>query len=128
MRKFHWSAGVLSLCLVSAAWAEQGAHEYHHHQQQHHQQHHQQHRQSTAGHDAAHAAMAEGEVLEVDRTTRRITLQHGDLPHLGMGPMSMTFRVQDDALLERIKVGDKVRFSAARVGGVMSVTAIEAIE
>ena len=116
-KKFYWSTGVLSLCLASAAWAEQGAHHHHHH-----------HHQATAGHAAAETATAEGEVLKVDRKTRRITLKHGDLPHLGMGPMTMAFRVKDEAMLQHVKAGDKVRFNAARVNGAVTITTIEAID
>lgn len=113
MRKFLW-AGVLSVGLVATAWAEHGAHQHHH--------------QATAGDAAAQAAMTEGEVLKIDHKTRRITLKHGDLPHLGMGPMTMAFRVQDAAMLERVKAGDKVRFNAARVDGAVTITVIETIE
>jgi Cu(I)/Ag(I) efflux system periplasmic protein CusF len=39
--------------------------------------------------------------------------------------MTMIFRVQDPAMLKRVKVGDKVRFDADRVNGQITVTKIE---
>lgn len=114
MRHF-FLAGALSVCLatVSAAWAQHGAHDQLH---------------AADARSATQTATAEGEVRKVDRATRRITLKHGELPGLGMGPMTMAFRIQDPAMLDRVKPGDKVRFSAARVGGAVTITAIEAVE
>jgi Cu(I)/Ag(I) efflux system periplasmic protein CusF len=34
----------------------------------------------------------------------------------------MVFRVKDPVMLDSVKVGDKVRFSAERVGGALTVT------
>ncbi len=42
-----------------------------------------------------------------------------------MPPMTMVFRVKDPAMLERLKAGDKIRFSADNVGGALTVTHIE---
>jgi Cu(I)/Ag(I) efflux system protein CusF len=70
-------------------------------------------------------AMAEGEVRRVDRDAQKITLRHGPLPNLGMSEgMTMVFRVTDPTMLEDVKAGDKVRFSAERVGGQYTVTEI----
>jgi Cu(I)/Ag(I) efflux system protein CusF len=38
--------------------------------------------------------------------------------------MTMVFRVGSPALLERVAVGDRVKFDAAKVGGNYTVTAI----
>lgn len=84
--------------------------------------------QSPGGH-AAHggdpAELVDGVVLSVDRSAGRITLSHGPLPSLGMGPMTMGFQAADPAVLERIRPGDKVRFAADVVGGRFTVTRIE---
>jgi Cu/Ag efflux protein CusF len=74
---------------------------------------------------AATAALTEGEVRKVDRTARTITLKHGAIPNIGMTPMTMQFRAADPAMLDRVKVGDKVRFTADKVGGDYVVTRIE---
>ena len=64
-------------------------------------------------------------VLAVDRSANNVTLSHGAIPNLGMGPMTMGFRAADPAMLERIKPGDKVRFEADVVGERFTVTRIE---
>jgi Cu/Ag efflux protein CusF len=79
------------------------------------------------GSNAASAELADGEVRRVDRETRKITLRHGEIKSLDMPPMTMVFRVSDDALLEKLKPGDRVRFNAQLVDGNYTVTRIEAL-
>lgn len=69
--------------------------------------------------------LAEGEVRRVDRAGNRLTLRHGPLENLGMGAMTMVFRVADPRLLDGLKVGDRVRFHAERIDGVLTVTRLE---
>jgi len=71
---------------------------------------------------AASAAYADGEVRKVDKEGRKLTLKHGPIASLGMGGMTMSFGVKDPAVLDRVKVGDKVRFKAAESGGQLVVT------
>jgi len=73
---------------------------------------------------AAHAQAYDGEVLKIDKAQGKITLRHGEMKALDMPPMTMVFRVSNPALLERVAVGDKVRFDAAKVDGTYTVTAI----
>ena len=73
----------------------------------------------------AATAMADGEVRKIDRTQGKITLKHGEIKNLDMSPMTMVFRVSDPALLDLVKEGDKVGFSADKVGGQFTVTGIE---
>jgi Cu/Ag efflux protein CusF len=42
-----------------------------------------------------------------------------------MPPMTMVFRVKDSAMLEQLKEGDKIKFSAERIDGALTVTAIQ---
>jgi Cu/Ag efflux protein CusF len=42
-----------------------------------------------------------------------------------MPGMTMAFKVQDPAMLDKVKQGDKVRFVAEKVGGALTVTSIE---
>ena len=42
-----------------------------------------------------------------------------------MPPMTMVFQVKDPAMLEAVKAGDKVRFSADKVGGAYTITQLE---
>ena len=72
------------------------------------------------------AEMSDGEVRRIDPGNLKITIRHGEIKNLDMPPMSMVFQVRDAALLEKIKPGDKIRFSAEKADGVFLVTAIEA--
>ena len=42
-----------------------------------------------------------------------------------MAPMTMVFRVRDAAMLDQVKEGDKVGFTADKIGGQFTVTGIE---
>ncbi len=72
----------------------------------------------------AWAQPAEGEVRKIDKAQGKLTLRHGEIKSLDMPPMTMIFRVADPAMLDRVAVGDKVRFDAAKVDGNYTVTAI----
>ena len=84
-----------------------------------------QNRQSAAGATHSSTAMAEGEVRKVDKDAKKITIKHGPLTKLDMPAMTMVFQVKDPAMLERVKVGDKIKFHAEKVGGAFTVTKIE---
>ena len=74
----------------------------------------------------SHAQSVDGEVRKIDEAAGKITLKHGPIKSLDMDePMTMVFRVQDPAMLKKVKVGDKVKFEAARVNGQITVTKIE---
>ena len=68
---------------------------------------------------------AEGEVRKIDKAAGKITLKHGEIKSLDMPPMTMVFRAEPASLLDKVQVGDKVSFQAAKVGGAYTVTAIE---
>lgn len=74
------------------------------------------------------APQADGEVRRVNSRTKEITIKHGPIPHLDMGPMTMAFAVKDPAMLDRVKPGDKVRFIAEKVGNEAVVTKIEVVK
>ncbi len=74
------------------------------------------------------AQAADGEVRKVDTAQNKITLKHGEIKNLDMPPMSMVFSVKDPSLLGKVKPGDKVRFTAEKIGGAYTVTAIEAVK
>ena len=87
---------------------------------------------SHGGHDAhaGHAATAateltDGEVKKIDKEAGKMTLRHGELKNLNMAPMSMVFRVKDPAMLDQVKVGDKVRFAADRVNGAVTIVQLQ---
>ena len=73
-----------------------------------------------AGADGAH--QAEGLVRKIDPALGKITLRHGataDMP-----AMTMVYRVKDKALLDGLQVGDTVLFSAQKIDGADTVTAM----
>ena len=82
--------------------------------------------QADAGHHKG--AMTDAEVRKVDMDAKKITLKHGEIKNLDMPPMSMVFSVKDPSLLGKVKPGDKVRFTAEKVGGAYTVTAIEVVK
>ncbi len=79
---------------------------------------------TTAGAMAA-MPMADGEVRKIDMSAKKITLKHGEIKSLDMPPMTMVFQVKDPAMLEKVKVGDKVRFTVENANGAMTVLTME---
>ena len=69
----------------------------------------------------AAAQVVAGEVTRIDRAQGKLTLKHGPVPNLEMPAMTMAYRVQDPAWLDQLKVGDRVRFDADKVGGQFTV-------
>lgn len=93
---------------------------------------------SQAAHDHSHAAEAkpvatsvaaaavnEGEVRKVDKEHAKVTIKHGELKSLNMPPMTMVYPVKDAAMLDKLKAGDKVLFSAVSDKGKLTVTDIK---
>lgn len=73
------------------------------------------------------AEFTEAQVRKVDKANRQITLKHGEIKNLNMGPMTMVFHLSDAAALVQIKAGDKVRFRAVDDAGKYTVTDIQPI-
>ncbi len=76
----------------------------------------------------ASTEMAQAEVRKVDLDAKKITLKHGPIKNLDMPPMTMVFQVRDAALLDKLKAGDQVRFSAEQQQGAYVVTAVEKVD
>lgn len=74
---------------------------------------------------ADHKALAKAEVLKVYRKEKRLLLQHGPIPNLGMSAMTMEFGVRNAGMLKSLKSGDRVRFTAEQVKDDYVVTFIE---
>lgn len=70
------------------------------------------------------AQPVDGEVKKIDAEAGKITLKHGAIQNLDIPAMQMAFRVSNPAWLQSLQVGDKVTFSADKVGGQFTVTAI----
>ncbi len=71
------------------------------------------------------AQMSDGEVRKIDKEAGKVTIKHGPIENLGMPPMTMVYRVKDPAMLDRLKAGEKIRFTAEKAGGAFTVTYIE---
>ena len=71
--------------------------------------------------------LVDGEVRKVDLSAQRITLKHGEIKNLDMPAMSMVFKVKAPALLEKVKAGDRVQFTAVEVNGALTVVTMERI-
>ena len=81
-----------------------------------------------AAHGAAALAVVDGEVKKIDKETGKITLRHGEITNLNMAAMTMVLRTKDAAMLDQVKVGDKVKFSADRVNGAVTVVALQKVQ
>jgi Cu/Ag efflux protein CusF len=94
------------------------------------------HAQQAVDHAAHHAPsttaapaepLSEGEVRKVDLAQRKVTLRHGPLVNLDMPGMTMVFTATDSKLLEGLKPGDKVKFTADKKDGAFVVTALKVV-
>lgn len=79
----------------------------------------------TAQAKPAAADMTDAEVRKVDKDNKKITLKHGEIKNIDMPAMTMVFHVNDAAMLDKVKAGDKVRFKASNDGGKMTVTEMQ---
>ncbi|MNY60996.1 periplasmic copper-binding protein [compost metagenome] len=61
----------------------------------------------------------------MDKDNKKLTIKHGPLKNLDMPGMTMVFGVKDDAMLDKVETGAKVRFQAEKIDGKIVVTKIE---
>lgn len=99
---------------VSAALAGQAQSQSHH-----------QHEPAAA---APSAPLSDGLVKKVDKAAGEVVIQHGQLDSIGMPPMTMAFGVADKAWLDKLKVGDRIRFAAELKKGNPVVSRYEAVK
>jgi Cu(I)/Ag(I) efflux system periplasmic protein CusF len=69
--------------------------------------------------------MASAEIRKIDLENKKITLKHGEIKNLDMTGMTMVFVVKDAAMLDKLAAGDKVMFTADKVGSTFTVMSIE---
>lgn len=67
-----------------------------------------------------------GEVVKLDPARSRITIKHAPIKLVKMAAMTMPFKVRNAALLEPLKIGDRVRFEVLELDSELIVQAIEA--
>lgn len=75
----------------------------------------------------AQEQMAQGEVRRLDIQNTKITIRHGEIKSLDMPPMSMVFVAKPASLLNGLKVGDKIEFSAIEENDQYVVTNINKV-
>jgi Cu/Ag efflux protein CusF len=68
---------------------------------------------------------AEATVRRINTRNQTVSLRHGDIANLDMSPMTMVFKLQDPSVLEGLKAGDRVRFTADQVRGDYTVMLLE---
>ena len=72
------------------------------------------------------AEVIKGEVRKIDDAAGKITLKHGAAKSLGMdAAMTMVYRVKDPAMLQQVRVGDKVEFEAEEAASGFTVTKMQ---
>ncbi|MDH4396184.1 MAG: copper-binding protein [Limnobacter sp.] len=79
----------------------------------------------TGTHGIAAQEMAEAEVRKINTDTGKIMLKHGPIKSLDMPPMTMVFTVKNPALINDVKVGDKIMFNVVSENGNYVVTDIQ---
>ena len=70
-------------------------------------------------------SVTDGEIRKIDKENGKITIKHGEIKHMDMPPMSMVFHVKDKAVLDKVKVGEKIVFIALQEAGKMIATDIQ---
>jgi Cu/Ag efflux protein CusF len=84
---------------------------------------------SAAGTVWAQAALTDGLVTKIDASAGKMTIRHGPMKKFDMEDgMTMVYRVQDPAMLQAVKAGDKIKFDAEHVNGQFIVTKIEKVK
>jgi len=73
----------------------------------------------------AQQATASGEVRRVDQAAGKVTIKHEAISDLELPAMTLVYQAEPPTLLQGVKAGDKVRFTAQRKDGRYVVTAIQ---
>ena len=72
------------------------------------------------------ADLTDGEIKKIDKDNKKLTIKHGEIKNLDMPGMTMVFQVKDPAMIDDVKVGDKIRFAAEKGATGFVVTTIQA--
>lgn len=75
--------------------------------------------------DAQELPKVKGVVRRIDIPNAKITLKHEEIPNLGMPGMTMPFSVPDVQMLQGLRNGDRVLFTADMVNNELTVMWIE---
>jgi Cu(I)/Ag(I) efflux system protein CusF len=72
-------------------------------------------------------AQGQGVVKAIDTSKGTVTLQHEAIAAIHWPAMTMPFKVATPAMLQSVKVGDKVRFTVHPAGMDSTVTSMQSI-
>ena len=70
------------------------------------------------------ATFTKAKVKKIDEKAGKVTLIHEELVDLEMPAMTMVFVLGDAAMLDQLEVGKDIEFTADRVNGKLTVTAL----
>ncbi len=75
---------------------------------------------------AQDAPVSEGELVAVDLSTGHFTIKHGPIVNLGITRDDAIdqFKVADPVMLNAVQPGHHIRFTADRIKGELTITAI----
>ena len=73
---------------------------------------------------AAPSAPVQGEVRRINPQEGKITLKHEPIPELDLPAMTLVYRVLELRIIDNVKPGDKVKFTADRIDGQYTVISI----
>ena len=68
---------------------------------------------------------ASASVKSVDTNAQTVTLDHGPVASMNWPAMTMSFKVKDKAMLERLAVGNKVEVEFVQQGGDYVITEVK---
>ncbi|OHC56213.1 MAG: hypothetical protein A3D16_18935 [Rhodobacterales bacterium RIFCSPHIGHO2_02_FULL_62_130] len=71
------------------------------------------------------ATFTKATVKKIDEKAGKVTLIHEELVDLEMPAMTMVFVLGDAAMAEQLEVGKEIEFTADRVNGKLTVTALK---
>lgn len=73
----------------------------------------------------AQTELSDGEIRKIDKDNKKLTIKHGDIKNLDMPGMTMVFQVKEPAMVDQVKVGDKIRFRAEKAASGFMVTELQ---
>lgn len=83
---------------------------------------------SMEGHDKMEAmapTWTDGEVRKIEKDAGKLTLRHGEVKNLDMRAMTMAWKLKDPAMVDNLKIGDKILFTAEKLNGQFTITEIK---
>jgi Cu/Ag efflux protein CusF len=76
---------------------------------------------------AQQTPVVEGDILKINLSAGILTVRHGPIQNLGIttGTATNDFKVGDAIMLNAVQAGDHIKFTADRVNGQLTVTALK---